>query len=198
MNIIERAKNIILRPAQTWAEIKDEQMSIGEVYLSYAIILAAIPAIGQFIGNALVGYSVMGLHFRMGIVSALGYSIVSYVLSLVGIYILALIANALAPSFGSEQNLTNAVKAVAFSMTPSWIAGILYIIPPLSILAILAGLYGIYLFYLGLPLLMNTPKDKALIYVIIVIVLTAVVYLLIGAITSAIFIAGPVGRRIIE
>ena len=198
MNIIERAKNIILRPAQTWAEIKDEQMSIGEVYLSYAIILAAIPAIGQFIGNAFIGYSVMGLHFRMGIVSALGYSIVSYVLSLVGIYISALIANALAPSFGSEQNLTNAVKAVAFSMTPSWIAGVLYIIPPLSILAILAGLYGIYLFYLGLPLLMNTPKDKALIYVIIVIVLTIVVYFLIGAITSAIFIAGPVGRGIIE
>ncbi len=128
MNIVERAKNIILKPSKTWAEIKEEQMSIGEVYLSYAIILAAIPAIAQFIGNALIGYSVMGITFRMGIVNAFGYSIVFYVLSLVGVYILALIANALAPSFGSEQNLSNAFKAVTFSMTPSWIAGVLYII----------------------------------------------------------------------
>jgi len=54
-----------------------------------------------------------------------------------------LIANALASSFGSESNLTNAFKAVAFSMTPTWIAGFLYIIPPLSILVLLAVLYGI-------------------------------------------------------
>lgn len=194
MNIVERAKNIILKPSKTWAEIKEEQMSIGEVYLSYAIILAAIPAIAQFIGNALIGYSVMGITFRMGIVNAFGYSIVFYVLSLVGVYILALIANALAPSFGSEQNLSNAFKAVTFSMTPSWIAGVLYIIPQLSPLVILAGIYGIYLFYLGLPLLMNTPKDKALVYFIVVIVVTIIVYILIGVITSAIFVSTPAMR----
>ncbi len=194
MSIVERAKNIILKPSQTWAEIKNEQVSIGELYLSYAVILAAIPAIAQFIGNALIGYSVMGVTFRIDILTALGYSIVYYVLSLIGLYIMALIANVLAPSFGSEQNLTNAFKAVVFSMTPSWIAGVLYIIPPLSILVILAGIYGIYLFYLGLPLLMNTPKDKALVYFIVVIVLTILVYILlvyilIGVITSAVFVS---------
>lgn len=194
MNVVERAKNIILRPSPTWEEIKDEQVSISELYLSYIIILAAIPAISQFIGGAFVGYSVMGMHYRLGIFNALAYSIVSYVMTLLGVYIVALIANALAPKFSSEQNLINAFKAVTFSMTPSWIAGVLYIIPPLSILVLLAGIYGIYLFYLGLPLLMNTPKDKALVYVIVVIVVTIIVYILIGFITSALFVSAPAIR----
>ena len=194
MNIVERAKNILFKPSQTWAEIQKEQMSIAEIYLSYVVILAAIPAIAQFIGSAFIGYSVMGMHFRMGIGSALGYAIVSYIFSLIGVYIVALIANALASSFGTEPNLTNAFKAVAFSMTPTWVAGVLHIIPPLSILLILAGLYGIYLFYLGLPLLMNTPKEKGLIYVIVVIVITIVFYMILGFIASSIFIAGPMGR----
>lgn len=197
MNIIERAKKIIISPSQTWAEIKHEQMSIAELYLSYAMILALIPAVSQFIGSALVGYSFSGFHFRLGIGTALAYSIVSYVMSLLGIYLVAFIANLLAPSFDSEQNLTNAVKAVTFSMTPSFIAGVLYLIPPLSILVIIPSLYGIYLFYLGLPLLMNTPKNKALVYVIVVMVLTIVVYILIGALTSAIFITKPVIRGVI-
>lgn len=141
MNVIERAKSIILKPAQTWGEIKDDKITISELYLSYIMILAAIPAFAQFIGNAFIGYSVMGMHYRMGFFNALGYSIASYLMSLFGVYIVAIIANALAPQFDSEQNLTNALKAVAFSMTPSWIAGILYIIPPFSMLVFIAGLF---------------------------------------------------------
>ncbi|MFN3396696.1 MAG: Yip1 family protein [Thermodesulfovibrionales bacterium] len=194
MNIVERAKGIILKPTETWREIKEEQITIGELYKSYAVVLAAIPAIAQFIGSGLIGYSFMGTHIRMGLGSALGSAIVSYVMSLVSLYIVALIADSLAPSFGSSRNITNAFKAVCYSITPTWVAGVLYIFPPLSVLVIIAGLYGIYLFYLGLPLLMETPKEKALGYVIVVIVITIVIYVAIGFITGMVFMSGPMGR----
>jgi hypothetical protein len=106
----------------------------------------------------------------------------------------ALIADAIAPSFGSNKNILNAFKAVVFSMTPAWLGGIFYLIPSLSILALLAGLYGLYLFYLGLPILMETPKEKSLGYVVVVIIVTIVVYIVIGAITGAIFAVSPMGR----
>lgn len=189
MNTIDRAKNIILRPKQTWEEIKDESMGISEIFYSYVLILAAIPAISEFIGSSLIGYSFMGMHYRLGVMTALGYSIFSYIMTIIVVYVVAIIANALAPKFDSEKNLTNALKAVAFSMTPSWVAGLLYLIPPLSILVILASIYGLYLFYLGLPLLMNTPKDKSLIYFIVVLIVTIVAYLVIGFITSALFVS---------
>lgn len=194
MNIVERTKSIILKPSETWQEIKTEQVTIGELYKSYAVVLAAIPAIAQFIGNGLIGYSFMGTHIRMGLGSALGSALFSYAMSLIGLYIVALVADALAPSFGSSKNITNAFKAVVYSMTPSWVAGILYIIPPLSLLVIIAVIYGLYLFYLGLPLLMETPKEKALGYVIVVIVITIVIYIVIGFITGMVFMSGPMGR----
>lgn len=188
MKIIERAKGIILKPSATWSEIKEEQVTIGELYKSYAVILAAIPAIAQFIRNAFIGYSFMGASFKIDIGTSFGSALSSYILSLAGIYISALIANTLAPSFGSRKNIINAFKAVIYSMTPVWIAGIFYIIPSLSFLVFLASLYGIYLFYLGLPSLMDTPKEKSIRYVIVVIVVTIVVNIAIGAIAGAMFL----------
>ncbi len=187
MDLVGRAKSIILKPAQTWVEIKDEQTTISELYTSYAMILAAIPAIAQMIGFGLIGHSMFGVHFQWGIGNALGYAILYYILSLVGIYVVALITDALAPSFGSKKNILNAFKAVVYSMTPSWVGGVFFIIPQLSILAIIAALYGIYLFYLGLPVLMETPKEKTVGYVVVVIVLTFVGNIVIGTITGAIF-----------
>ncbi|GAB4538904.1 MAG: Yip1 family protein [Thermodesulfovibrionia bacterium] len=193
MNIIERAKGIILKPSETWQEIKREQISIGELYTSYAVILAAIPAIAQFIGMGLIGYSFMGVHFRIGIGNALGYAISSYVLSLVGIYVAGFVVDTLAPSFSSQRDMVNACKSVVYSMTPVWVAGVFYIIPPLSVLVILAGIYGIYLFYLGLPLLMETPKEKALGYVIVVIIVTIIINFVFGMVANSIFIRGQMG-----
>ncbi len=187
MNLVERSKNIILKPSQTWLEIKDEKATISELYTSYAMILAAIPAIAQLIGYGLIGHSILGAHIRWGIGRAFGYAILFYILSLVGVYVVALITDALAPSFGSKKNTLNAFKTVVYSMTPGWVGGIFYIIPQLSVLAFLAALYGIYLFYLGLPALMETPKEKTIGYVVVVIVLTFVVNIVIGAIAGAIF-----------
>lgn len=193
MNIVERAKKIITNPKEAWAEIKAEQTTVQNIYLSYAVILAAIPAIAQFIGNALVGTSVLGVHFRWSISTALGYAIFWYVLGLAGLALTAFIADSLAPSFGSQKNFVNAFKAVVYSMTPAWVAGILYIIPFLGILVLLAGLYGLYLLFIGLPELMDTPKEKAIGYVIVVIVINIIVYFVVGAIAGAVFVAGRVG-----
>uniref|UniRef100_A0A7C4NVH3 YIP1 family protein n=1 Tax=Thermodesulfobacterium geofontis TaxID=1295609 RepID=A0A7C4NVH3_9BACT len=196
MNIVESAKNIILKPSETWTEIKAEEVSISDLYKSYVVILAAIPAIAQFIGSGIIGYSFLGEHFKMGITGALASAIVSYVLSLIAIYVEALIADALAPSFGSQKNITNAFKAVAYSMTPAWVAGVFYILPNLWPLVLIASLYGIYLLYLGLPLMMDTPKEKALGYVIVVVVVTFIINFAIGAIVGAIFTPMPMGGSI--
>ncbi|GAB6184173.1 hypothetical protein [Thermodesulfovibrio hydrogeniphilus] len=64
----------------------------------------------------------------------------------------------------------------------------IYIIPALSVLVLIAGIYGIYILYLGLPILMNTPKDKAFVYVLVIIVASVAVYFVIGIIVSAFFV----------
>lgn len=180
MNLVERAKEIILKPNETWVKIKGEETTIKELYVSYACILAIIPAVAGFIGMSLVGSSFLGVSFRVSIGAGLTHAILQYALTLVGIYVVALIIDALAPSFDSKKNMLAAMKVAVFSFTPAWIAGILGILPMLSILAVIASLYSLYLFYIGLPVLMETPKEKLLGYFIVVIVVTIVVWALIG------------------
>ena len=193
MNIVQRVKDIILKPTETWAQIKSEQTTIKELYTSYAVILAAIPPIASFIGMSLLGYSFFRFTYRLSFGWGISHAVVSYVLSLVGIYVVALIIDALAPNFGSQKNMINAMKVAVYSWTPSWIAGILMIIPVLGPIAMLLSLYSLYLFYLGLPILMETPKDKATGYCIVTIVVSIVVFILIGVISSSLFGFGRMG-----
>jgi hypothetical protein len=180
MNLVERAKEIILQPQATWEKIKGEETTIKDLYTSYACILALIPAIANFIGMSLIGSSFMGISFRVPIGTGLVQAILQYVLTLVGIYVVAFIIDALAPSFDSKKNMVAAMKVAVYASTPAWIAGILGIIPMLGVLAIIASLYGLYLFYVGLPILMETPKEKVLGYFIVVIVVAIIISVLVG------------------
>jgi hypothetical protein len=180
MSLMKRVKGIILKPQETWVTIKGEETTIKDLYTSYAGILALIPAIANFIGMSLIGGSFMGVSFRVPIFTGLVQAILQYVLTLVGIYVVAFIIDALAPSFNSKKNMVAAMKVAVFAFTPAWIAGILGIIPILSILAVLASLYSLYLFYVGLPILMETPKEKILGYFVVIIVVTIIVWVLIS------------------
>jgi hypothetical protein len=194
MNIVQRVKDILLKPTDTWAEIKTEQATIKELYTSYAALLAVIPPLASFIGMSLLGFSILAFSYRIPLGWGISHAIVSYVLSLVGLYVVALIIDALAPSFGSQKNQVKAMKVAVFSWTPAWIAGILTLIPVLSPLAMLLSLYSLYLFYLGLPILMETPKDKTMGYFIVTILVSIVVFILISVISNALFGFGRMGR----
>ena len=76
-----------------------------------------------------------------------------------------------------------------YSLTASWIAGIFALLPGLRILTLL-GLYSLYLLYLGLPVLMKTPREKALGYTVVVIIAAIVLSLIISAI-AGIFMRVP-------
>jgi len=185
MNLTERVKGILLRPNQEWQTIAGEATTIPELYKTYVIILAAIGPVASIIGMSLVGFG----GFRIPIASSLASGVVSYILTLVGVYILALIIDALAPTFAGEKNINQAFKVAAYSYTPGWILGVLMIIPALSPLMIL-GLYGLYILYLGLPVLMKSPQEKSLGYTVTVVVAAIVIFIVIGFISRA-FISYP-------
>jgi FlaG/FlaF family flagellin (archaellin) len=109
----------------------------------------------------------------------LSRAIVSYVFSLVGAFVLALIIDGLAPTFQGRKSQVQALKLVAYASTASWLAGIFALIPGLGILGIL-GLYSLYLFYTGLPVMMKSPPEKSLPYTAVIIVAAIVVAILAG------------------
>jgi len=54
----------------------------------------------------------------------------------------------------------------------------------LGLLTLFAGLYGFYLAYLGLPVVMKTPPDKAGAYLVAIVVIGIIVTVIIGIIVA--------------
>jgi hypothetical protein len=181
MNLVARAKGILMNPRQEWDAIDAEPLNLGELLVGYVLPLAAVGPIASIIGWSAFGFG--GL-FRLSIGTLIGHAIVGYILTVVGVFILAWVINALAPTFNATQSMPQAIKVAAYSSTAAWVAGIFNIFPALAILAAIGGLYSLYLCYVGLPILMKAPVEKATTYVIVVIIAIVVVYLVIGGIAS--------------
>ena len=182
-----RVINILTKPKEEWPVINFESTSVASLCRNYIAILAAIPIVAGFIKMALLGITAFGITGRVGIISGLISAIVNYVLSLIGVYVAALVIEKLAPTFQSQGDTVQALKLVAYAYTAAWIAGVLNLLPYFGALIVFAGaIYSIYLFYLGLPVLMKTPQDKVVGYMIAAAVVVLVIHIVIALIAGAI------------
>ena len=193
MSLIERVQSILLRPKQTWPVIAAEPADAATIYSRYVVILAAIPAICAFIGWTLVGGGAFGVTYRLPIATGLVQMVVGYLLSLAIIYVLALIVNALAPTFGGSKDMVAALKVVAYGSTAGFLGGVFSLLPSLALLGLLASFYSIYLIYTGLPVLMRCPPEKAGAYTAVVVVCTVLAMIVLGAVSSLFISRGPMG-----
>ena len=191
MNLINRAKSILLTPKTEWSLIESEQTDVKTLTTNYMLPLALIPAIAGFIGFGLIEQNVLGFHIGSA-GYGLRYAIVNLVSTIGGAFLTAYIIDLLAPSFGSEKNFLQSFKLVVYSYTPMMVAGILLIIPSLSILATLAGLYGLYLLYIGLQPLKKTPEDKKTSYFVVSLIVVILGSFVLSSILSSIFITSGI------
>ena len=184
MNLVDRVKRILLSPKTEWEVIDAEPATLAELYTRYIMPLAAIGPLAHLIGYSVFGISVPFIGtYRVPIGTAITQALVTYILTLAGTYVLALIIDALAPTFNGQRSQIQSLKLAAYSLTASWVAGIFALIPGLRILTLL-GIYSLYLLYLGLPVLMKTPREKAASYTAVVILAAIVLSIVIGAVAS--------------
>jgi hypothetical protein len=184
MNLVERVKGILLSPRTEWEVIDAESTTPAQLYTGYIAPLAAIGPIAQLIGYSVFGISVPFVGtYRVPIGSAITSAIVTYVMALAMPFLLALIIDALAPTFNGQRSQIQALKVAAYSSTASWVAGIFALIPGVRFLTIL-GIYSLYLLYLGLPVLMKSPREKAIGYTVVVILAAIVLFMLVGVVSS--------------
>jgi hypothetical protein len=186
MNLVDRAKNILLTPKTEWEVIAAENTPTAQLITGYVLPLAGVAAVASFIGMSVIGFG----FYRVPIATGIGMLVWHLIASVISVFVLAFIADALAPTFGAQKSMAQALKLAVYSYTPGWIAGIFGIIPLLGLLAIIGALYGIYLLYLGLPRLMKNPDEKTVPYLVVIIVAAIILYVIVAAIGSTIAGAG--------
>ena len=185
--IITRAKSMLLAPRAEWPLVAAEPDTVGGLYSGYIAVVAAIPAIAHFLSSTLIGVSVPFLGaFRVPLAAGITTAVIRYVLSLIGTFVVALIVDALAPSFGGEKNRVQALKTVAYASTAAWVASIIGIIPGLGLLAALAGgIYSIYLLNMGLPFTMKCPPEKAVGYTAVSAIVAIIIWWLLALVVGS-------------
>lgn len=182
--LVQRLTDILLRPRETWMQIDAEDGSPASIYRDYLVFLAAIPAVAGFIGYSLIGVGAFGISVRVPVVQGLVSMVVGYVLSLAMVYVLALIANMLAPRFAGHADLCSAFKLVAYGSTAGMLGGIFSLLPSLAMLGLVAALYSVYLVYTGIPVLMKAPQEKAVGYTAALVVCGILAGIVVGLATS--------------
>ena len=199
MNVVKRAASILLTPKAEWQVIKNEPLTVGGMFTKYAMVLAAIPALAGFIGYSLVGVSLPFFGtFRYPLVRGLIWALLTYILSLAGTYVLAMIVDKLAPSFGAKKNSVASVKAVVFAYTASWIGGIFAILPSLSIISALVGIYSLFLLWMGMKTLKEVPSGKMAGYFLVTLIIAVAIFFVIGLAVSSLAFGGGAAAGVFD
>ena len=179
-NLINRAKNIILQPKATWEEIKNEEVTIQGILISYVLPLALVSAVASFIGFGFIGSNIPFAGRIHSIEWGINQSVTSLVSNILGIIISGWVISWLAPKFDTSLSLTEAVKLVAYSFTPAMLGGIFNLVPALAILGIITGLYSLYVLYLGFGPITKVSAEKTTAYFVVSLLVIIGVYIVIG------------------
>lgn len=189
MSIVERAKNILLKPANEWNVIAAEPASIGGLFTGYAIPLALLPVISAILFTGLLGISAAdmtglgGGNMSMGITAIAGMAVVSFVLSLITLFLMGTIVNLVSPSFNGTSDKLQAMKLMTYASTPTWAVALISWIPFLGALVTVAAIaYVVYLIYLGLSPVLGVPQEKVAGFTVVIVLIYVVLALIISGI----------------
>lgn len=189
MNLIDRAKNVLLSPKTEWEKIQGETEPHVKVLTTYLLWLALIPTVAAFVGWGLIGHKVMFVRvasFELGI----RYAVTQFISVIGGAYLTALAFYLVAPHFGAKKDFDKAFQLAAYCYTAVCVGGIFYILWSLSFLAGIASLYGLYILWLGVKPIMEVPEEKASSYFIVALLCMVGISIVLGAIMGAVIGTG--------
>jgi hypothetical protein len=189
---LNRIKNILLTPKTEWPAIATEPTSIAQLYIGYVVPLTAWAALISLARLTLIGTRIpFGDLVKAPLSAGLGLAAWTFVGSFIGLFLVGLIVNFLAPTFGGTRDQTQALKVAAYCLTPAYVGSVLSLSPVLSgVLQFVVLCYGLYVLYLGLPVVMRAPKERALGYTATVVVCTFILGIVFSFAAIALGIVG--------
>ena len=180
-----RARGVLFEPRATFKDVEAEFTKPGAIWGKYILPLAAIGPIAGAVGRLVFGQRIAltTLTSSVTLSDAITWAIISYVLSLAAVFVLTQVTSLLAPGFGGQKNDVQALKVAAYASTPVWLAGAFTIYARLVMVSVIVSAYSLYLLFVGLPILMKVPQDRAMGYTAVVIIAAVVIFLLVSTYT---------------
>jgi hypothetical protein len=202
MSIVQRAKNIIVKPTDEWNVIASESATISGLFTGYAMPLALIPLVATILFTGLLGISaadLMGLGSGMpsDLMTIAGMAVVGFILSLVTLYIMGTVVKLVSPSFNGTSDKVQAMKLMTYAGTPTGVVALVSWIPFLgALLSFAAIVYVVYLIYLGLHPVLGVPKEKIAGFTVVIVLVYVILALVISGVVAGLLYATFFGNPI--
>jgi hypothetical protein len=210
---LQRGLDMVLRPADTWAQVRAEEGSatVPGLLLGYALWWVLWAVLGGLVVIVLWGMGVLGLipgasallgqsaQFGVGgmafVLVAAAWGAVQQLFSWYAvIFIMGLGLHLLIKQKdGTVQPPVRLLLLVVYAMTPVWLLAPLMTIPVLGTWAMYVGMgYGLYLMHQGMTALTDKPPEQSVIDMVMLAVLAMFVALMFSGLGWLALIGGGV------
>lgn len=193
--MIHHVLGLFTHPDQEWQQIRSEdEESIGHLYLTHTLILAAIPAVSAYIGTTQVGWQI-GERAPVMLTSdsAVWMALMSYLAMLGGVGVMGGFIHWMARTYNATPSLGRCVAFATYTATPLFLGGLAALYPHMW-LGMMVGLaavcYTVYLLYVGLPVFMGVPPNDGFMFSSSVLAVGLVVLVAIMAFTVVLWGVG--------
>jgi len=164
--MINHAFGILLHPKTEWSKITaTADKSSG---LLYTVLMATLPAVAWYYGTTQVGWSIGDDEMtRLTETSALPLIILFYLAMISTIAVIGYFTHWMSEEYGAKSSLLRGISIASYASTPMFIAGLVGFSPSLwvdMLVGVFAVSWALYLLYIGIPIVMDIPKERGFLF----------------------------------
>ncbi len=159
---------ILFSPTNEWAKIRDSNKSVVGHFLSYILIIALLPPVAWYFGSTQIGWDIGERNVRITADSAIQISVLFYLAIVIGTGGLGYMVHWMSETYEAHTSTVDkGIAVAAYTLTPLFVAGAIGFYPLLWIDIIIgcaAAAYTVYLLYIGVPIVMEIPKERGFLF----------------------------------
>jgi len=167
--VLQHVWGLFHHPREEWASIRDADHSPAAIYGSHTFLFAAIPALAGFIGTTQIGWQIgAGDKVKLTTDSAYLIAFAYYLAMLAGVYVVGYMIRWMSVTYcEAPVRMGRCIALSSYTATPLFLIGAMELFPILwlnMVLGLPALAYAVYLFYLGVPVMLETDRERGFLF----------------------------------
>lgn len=187
--MLQHSIGLLFKPDAQWRKVADLSPAKLKILLLYPCIMAVFPAVAWYYGTTNAGWTV-GQHgdtIRLTQESALQICVLFYLAMVTCIAGIGYFIHWMSETYGAQSTMTQGIVVAGLTATPLFLAGLVGFKPILWLdMLIGAGAvsWSVYLLYLGIPIVMNIPKERGFLFssAVLAIAMVILICLMVGSV----------------
>ena len=159
---------ILFSPQREWGKIREGVNSVTSHYTKYLLWMAMLAPLAWLYGSTQIGWEVGERVIKLTNDSATQIMLLFFIAIILASAFLGYMIHWMSETYGAEHSsLGKGVSIAGYTLTPLFICGLTGFYPLLwldMLLGCAAAAYTVYLLYIGVPIVMQIPKERGFLF----------------------------------